>query len=107
MMRSTLRRWCCRSYGDLIHKIRKSMSRVVKLTLMLFQNRHLSPTGIEPARTASEAAALSTELRRRHHKYTILVNVSQEPSFSEFIVTGPEYWLLKPFQWSMFTSKIE
>lgn len=38
--------------------------------------KYMFPTGIEPAPSASEAGALSTELRELHPKYTTYVNIS-------------------------------
>src|SRR2546421_8620303 len=43
-------------------------------------NKKTFPTGIEPAHTASEADALSTELRELHHEYTITVKIFQNIS---------------------------
>ena len=44
------------------------------------------PTGIEPAHTASEADALSTELREHRVDYTIKVNYLQSPSRPDFLM---------------------
>src|SRR5213080_590805 len=59
-------------------------------------NKKTFPTGIEPAHTASEADALSTELRELHHEYTITVKIFQ--NISEKKIPGCARALLSRIQ---------
>src|SRR5438874_4551133 len=75
-------------------------------------NKKTFPTGIEPAHTASEADALSTELRELHHEYTITVKIFQNISAEKntwmrksfaLVHPGKTYFLTKSTSYTMPT----